>query len=257
MKSYDNRTPSKYNDAFFEGNLRSSLESAKNTIPEVMRFIKPSSVIDIGCGVGAWLKVWKDSGVKYVHGVDGQYVKKSELLINENEFTPFELSNGFSDNRKYDLVSCLEVAEHIRAEFASTFVQSLCMLGDVVLFSAAIPGQGGTLHYNEKYIDYWINEFARNNYIPLDCLRSKIWNNPNIAWWYRQNILLFVNKSVISQIKELYDEFQRLNGQGLNVVHPILFEYQLRQVEFYRKTLQNPLRIIKYYVECLFRLFRK
>ena len=64
--------------------------------------------------------------------------------------------------RRFDLVNCLEVAEHLDASRADSFVDDLCALGDVVVFSAAIPGQGGTHHVNEQFQSYWQERFRRN-----------------------------------------------------------------------------------------------
>ena len=141
-------TPKTYQDNFFGFHSDDSFNSAKEVIPVVLQFIKPASVIDIGCGAGNWLYVWKQLGVTDFLGVDGSYVKAEDLIIDKNNFVSANLDNGFSIDRKFDLVISLEVAEHIKPENAEKFIASLCSLGDVIVFSAAIPGQDGTLHYN-------------------------------------------------------------------------------------------------------------
>src|SRR5579863_9497563 len=137
--------PKDYKDNFFEYHLQGALSSAEAIIPLVREYSNPLSVIDVGCGVGAWLSVWKKNGVNIVSGLDGEYVDTSKLLIEEEEFQALNLENGFPSDRKYDLVTCLEVAEHISASSAEKFVESLCALGNLVLFSAAIPSQQGKI----------------------------------------------------------------------------------------------------------------
>ena len=90
MIRYNPKNPKSYTDNFFSGHLDNSLTSAKNSIPVIFEYIKPNSVIDIGSGIGTWLSVWKELGVSFVHGVDGYYVDKSELLIDEsrNKYRP-------------------------------------------------------------------------------------------------------------------------------------------------------------------------
>lgn len=89
----------------------------------------------------------------------------------------------------------MEVAEHLYPEFAPNFVKLLTSLSNVVLFSAAIPYQGGVHHVNEQSPGYWADLFAKEGYVCIDCLREKIWEDESILWWYRQNIMIFVHES--------------------------------------------------------------
>jgi hypothetical protein len=247
--------PKSYTDNFFSFHLQNSVSSAEEVIPVVMRYVQPASVIDIGCGIGTWLKVWKSKGVKDIAGVDGSYVKMDELLIDKTEFTPFDLATGYSKSRKYDLVSSLEVAEHIRPDAAGIFVESLCKLGDVILFSAAIPGQEGTLHINEQYPGYWVKQFAKQGFVPVDCIRQQIWENEKIAWWYRQNIMFFVKKDVLNNYPALMNE---VNDQKvLPLVHPLLLNYKDGRIEYYEKVLGNPLRVSNYLARAAYRKIKK
>lgn len=231
-----------YSTNFFATHEERSVSSAKEIIPLVLNYIKPASVIDIGCGNGTWLKVWNEFGVNDFLGVDGDYVKPEQLLIEKSHFQPFNLEEGYTATRKYDLVTSMEVAEHLKPEFASRFVQSLCGLGDIILFSAAIPGQPGTFHFNEQYPDYWAALFKKEGYAAIDCLRQKIWLNEKIEWWYRQNVLLFVKKEVLDKYAELKAEYEKSDGTVLSMVHPCLLEEKIRLAAHYKSILQNPVK---------------
>ena len=74
-------------------------------------------------------------------------------------------------------------------------------LSDFVLFSAAIPDQGGMGHINEKWPTYWISLFEDRDYVCIDAIRKNIWNDDSIPWWYRQNALLFASKKRVSELK--------------------------------------------------------
>lgn len=63
------------------------------------------------------------------------------------------------------------------------------------MFSAAIPHQGGTDHFNEQPPAYWADIFKEFDYVCFDILRDKIWENKKIAFWYRQNMMFYVHKS--------------------------------------------------------------
>lgn len=236
-------TPKSYEDNFFGFHSDDSFNSAKEVIPVILQFIKPASVIDIGCGAGNWLFNWKELGVTDISGVDGNYVKAEDLIIDKNNFTPADLDKGFCTDRKFDLVTSLEVAEHIRPENAEKFIESLCELGDVIVFSAAIPGQDGTLHYNEQYPDYWIGKFARHNFKPYDCLRELIWNNDKVSPWYRQNVLFFVNDSV----KDKHPLITGNTKQILPLVHPEIYSARVRDAAYHKRILKNPYTAMRYF----------
>jgi hypothetical protein len=115
------------------------------------------------------------------------------------------------------------VAEHLPAASAATFVSSLCRHGDAVLFSAAIPGQGGSYHVNEQWPSYWANLFRSEGYDCFDVLRHTLWRDASVEWWYRQNLLIFTTGSA----------GERLRASGrqpvtpLPLVHPSLFQIVL------------------------------
>lgn len=250
-------TPKSYTDNFYSLYTESSLASAKAIIPMVLEFIKPLSVLDIGCSRGEWLSVWKKYGVKIVMGYDGPFVKQEELLISKEEFSVCDLEKEIESKIKYDIVTCLEVAEHLKPEAADRFINSLCLTGDFILFSAAIPGQEGTLHFNEQYPDYWINLFQKNNFDVYDCLRENIWNNKSISSWYRQNVLIFIRKSEISK----YPLIPKNKTVANALIHPEIFEYKLHKIANYERILRNPITafgyFLKKYINTLISFFKK
>lgn len=220
--------------------MQMSISSASEIIPLVLEIVKPISVIDLGCGIGTWLSVWENFGITDVIGVDGEYVNKNKLLINEEKFITVDLKNGYKSNKIFDLVTCLEVAEHIDANSAEVLINSLCNLGKVILFSAAIPGQEGTQHINEQYPDYWVKIFKKNNFVPIDYLRDKIWSNVKVSSWYKQNILFYVNETYLENNVNLRVERSRTNLKFLNLVHPEYFDYKCKKVLRYEQIMDSP-----------------
>ena len=251
--------PENYQDNFFEYHLKGAISSAEAVIPIVSQYMNPASVIDIGCGIGAWLSIWKKSGVKEIMGIDGDYVDISKLLIEKSEFKARDLEKDFTFNKKYELVTCLEVAEHLHKEFAQSFIHNLSMLGDVILFSAAVPGQGGTQHWNEQYPEYWANLFESNGFIPIDSIRLKIWNNQDVMWWYRQNIFFFVKADKLANYPNLAAATQN-DKQVRTLIHPKLYEHikaELNEynglVIHYKKVVKSSYLILKQLAKNIFR----
>lgn len=189
-----------YKTEFYEYINAGSLSSARVVCPLLVRWLKPSSVLDVGSGAGAWCKVWGESGVPEVLAVDGDYVDRKALLIPESSFRSQDLSLPFDYSRKFSLVTSLEVAEHVNERSARTFVENLARHGDVILFSAAVPGQGGEFHVNEQPLAYWKDHFAALGFRCFDALRPEIVGNRAVEPWYRYNALLYVRGDAIGAL---------------------------------------------------------
>ena len=209
-----------YKTHFYDAQSRGSWQSAREVIPLVLEYIQPETVIDVGCGIGTWLSVLKDQGIDDYWGVDGDYVDPHLLLIPEERFLRHDLSEPFFMDREFDLVISLEVAEHIPPDCADVLVNSLVKLGPVVLFSAAIPFQGGTHHVNEQWPEYWVEKFQHCGYVVIDCLRRRLWQKADVDPWYAQNIFLVVNKDRLGSYPLLKDEFEQGCNLPLSLVHP-------------------------------------
>jgi SAM-dependent methyltransferase len=191
-----------YDQSFFEYVNASAGAAASRIVPLLQQQFAPSSVLDVGCGQGAWLAVWHSHGVPDLVGVDGSYVDRSRLLFAPEFFYAHDLGQPFDLARRFSLVQCLEVAEHLPPESAATLVDSLVRHGDIIVFSAAPPGQGGHDHVNERSYDYWRALFLDRDYLALDCLRPRILSEPAIDTWYRYNTLLYVQRAAIMALSD-------------------------------------------------------
>lgn len=209
-----------YTESFFKSIEQSALHSAQKIIPLVMELLQPNTVIDVGCGLGTWLSVFKEHGVEDILGIDGDYVERKKLQIPEESFLSVDLKKPLTLDRKWDLVVSLEVAEHLPDSSAEIFVNSLAKLGKVILFSAAIPFQEGENHLNEQWQDYWKKHFENIGYLPVDCIRRRVWQNSHVAYWYAQNILIYVEREYLENHQLLKQEFDNMGTSQLAIVHP-------------------------------------
>ncbi len=219
-----------YTSQFYAERKSGSNESASVVVPLVLELVQCSSVIDVGCGTGEWLSVFSENGVTDILGVDGGYVDKDLLQIPRDKFMSRDLENDFAFDRSFDLAISLEVAEHLPSEAGRTFVESLTKLSPVVLFSAAVPFQEGTNHVNEQWPDYWVEQFRSCDFTPVDCLRRKLWNNPHIDWWYRQNLMFYVHRDELSRYPLLQECSHRECSEPLPMIHPSLWLHKSNKV---------------------------
>jgi hypothetical protein len=172
-----------YDRRFFDSIREGSQRSAAAVVPLVVERFAPSTVVDVGCGEGLWGRAFEDTGCT-VLGLDGHDapIIPAQSVDLTDTLPTFE--------NRFDLAVCLEVAEHLPPERAETFIAELCGLADTVLFSAAVPGQGGTGHLNECWPQYWADLFAGQGFACWDELRWQVWDDERVCWWYRQNLMV-------------------------------------------------------------------
>lgn len=233
------RTP--YSSTFYSGQEDGSLNSARAIVPFVRQITgDPASVLDVGCGVGTWLSVWVAAGVSDVVGVDGDYVQKEALHIPVDRFVSHDLSEPLDLGRGFDIVVSLEVAEHLPEEYAERFVESLIRHSDTVLFSAAVPGQGGTHHVNERWPSYWAEKFGKFGHLQFDVVRPEFWQNGDIRYWYAQNTFLYLTPNAAERLG-LGPEHR---GGLLDVVHPKLLDRKVYELShpLFRTVYNFPFR---------------
>lgn len=195
-----------YGKEFYNGQMDWSMESAQIVIPYILEKLQHANIrscVDFGCGVGTWLFAIK-SHVKTsdVLGLDFGEPAKEQLKINPEEYRKADLSEPIILDKMYDLCISLEVAEHIDQTRADVFIDNLTKASDIILFSAALPGQGGTGHVNEQRLSYWVEKFSRRGFELYDIIRPYFWNNEAIKAHYRQNMVLFCKngKNVIDAV---------------------------------------------------------
>jgi SAM-dependent methyltransferase len=201
--------------------------SAQVVVSIVMDALQPKSVLDLGCGRGAWLEVWKTVGASQVLGVDGDYVDRDDLAVDPSEFSAQDLGSTIDLDRRFDLVESLEVAEHLPESRARGFVADLCRHGDTVLFGAAPPGQGGEHHINEQPYSYWRAFFSELGYEAFDFVRPQIARQREVAPWYRYNTLLYVKREHVDSLPESVRQTHVSQDSPIRDVSPLL--YKLRK----------------------------
>lgn len=204
-----------YDAAFYDTIRAGTKASAEVVVPLVLDLLQPRTVVDVGCGEGWWAKTFADVGGCEVLGLDGP----GGGGVLDDRFVAWDLRYSFAAVARADLAVSLEVAEHLSARHASRFVADLAAVAPLVLFSAAIPGQGGTGHVNEQWPQYWVDLFNAHGMAVSGALRWLIWGDDRVENWYRANLL------VAARTPEAYPAlFDTPLAPPWPVVHPVLYD---------------------------------
>lgn len=237
-----------YDDIFFTYIDEQAERSAPMVVSLLTELLPISSVLDVGSGCGIWLRAWQRAGVGDFIGIDGDYVEETRLVIPPERFIRHDLSAPFNLNRRFDLVQSLEVGEHIAESSADAFVSSIAAHGDLILFSAAVPGQGGEFHVNEQPHSYWRDKFAAHGYRTFDWLRPRIRRYSRISPWYRYNALLFARGSALATAPAELLQTEIPHDQPVAMSAPLSWRLRNRIIAHLPQPVAHRLAILKHWV---------
>jgi SAM-dependent methyltransferase len=198
-----------------------TLDAPSVIFPIINNTYKPRSILDVGCGLGTWLKVASNYGIEDFFGIDGIEVSDEDFFISKEKFKQQNLTEYWDLGRKFDLILCLEVAEHLPSDSSANLIHSLTNNSDTIVFSAACPHQPGQGHINCQWIEYWQNLFNKNGYACFDEIRPVVWNENFSEWWYKQNIFI-ARKDEVNAGKE---------ARIISMIHPDLYKGYVRESE--------------------------
>lgn len=224
-----------YNKEDYNWWIDQAVNSAKQIVPFILKHYPIKSVVDFGCAQGGWLSVFQKHGVKKIMGLDGKWVDTDHLLIPKTAFHSVNLASyRHNPKEKYDLCICLEVAEHLNFSISDSLISNLTSASDIILFSAAVPEQGGQHHVNERPPYYWKEKFEKSGFRQLDFLRPRFWDDEEVAWWYKQNIMIYSNKSHFDDVQHVHNDFF-----GNHLIHPTAFSQKCSELSIENASLRN------------------
>lgn len=183
-----------YDDTFFENTKKFESDSARAFATTINKYFSFNSIVDIGCGIGIYLKEFEKTG-KEILGYDGAPSAIKNSLVG-NKIKLHDLSIPLNIDRKFDVCLCVEVAEHLPIESAETIIDSLTQLSDTVIFTAAVPGQGSREigHINEQPHKYWIKIFEDRGFRfekKLSVTMRAKMKERMVIWWIVNNFMVF------------------------------------------------------------------
>lgn len=229
-----------YDTKFFE--LRSQETPVADAILNtILPTLQPKSVVDLGTAVGTWLASAKKFGATKVVGIDGPWVPADQLLIEPSEFVRADLEGDLPElGTTFDLAISTEVLEHISDPAGDRAVAWMTRQAPAILFSAAIPGQDGQSHINERWLSSWAARFEARGFKIYDAIRPKIWGNPVVPFWYKQNLLFIAKEEVGNRLG-----LSPIPAANVDLIHPELFGHKTSRIAHLEsKTLRNRMRRI-------------
>jgi SAM-dependent methyltransferase len=185
-----------YNSDYYERAVEGpAVRSAGTIANSILNDFKPTCVIDVGCGTGALLEALRYAGCE-VFGLEYSKAALKYCHARRLNIAKFDLErNVFKENRTFDVVVSMEVAEHLPEKAADRYVDLLACLSQVIVFTAAPPGQGGRDHVNEQPPSYWITKFQQRGFEHAKEISqrwSKNWKAAgNVEGWYHRNLMIF------------------------------------------------------------------
>lgn len=149
---------------------------------------QPRSVLDMGCGVGAYLKLFEEHGAEVLLGIDG--FPSGATALRPEQYRRRDLSGGIDLERKFDLTLCVEVAEHLTPGSENALLDAIARHSTkTIVFSAAEPGQPGHGHINCRPLDYWLAAWSRRGWAP-DLASTLGMRALSSFSWFRRNLLV-------------------------------------------------------------------
>lgn len=184
---------------FYKKSLRPDRQhSYKAIVKYVHKKIVPDmkSVVDFGCGAGWFLYYFKQRGITNLVGIEpnlSTIFEVADPLILDH-LVKGSLTRKIHLETKFDVAFCIEVVEHINKRWSNIICENITMYSDLLIFSAAHPGQGGYGHINEQPFEYWEEKLNKKNFYlnkPTTISFRKHLRKSKVKKWYIDNIAVF------------------------------------------------------------------
>jgi SAM-dependent methyltransferase len=129
----------------------------------IVRELKPASVLDAGCGAGLLVEALRKREVE-AWGLD---ISKDAIAEVHNSVRDHCRVASITDPlpRRYDLIVCVEVLEHLGPDQTDAAIANLCANTDRLLVSIAPADEGEAGSPNVRPHEAWSALFAREGFL--------------------------------------------------------------------------------------------
>lgn len=176
MKNHDAKSPhpsanARYDAAYYHSHCGATpysrdeaalMNHFRNFAVTLVERYAPTRVLDVGCAKGLLVEHLRDLGVD-AFGIDSSEFALSEVREDIKPYCKF--ASGLEPfDGKYDLITCIEVAEHLDESQAEELIGNLCAHTDEIVFSSTPLDYAEETHFNVQPREYWVDLFARNGF---------------------------------------------------------------------------------------------
>lgn len=123
----------------------------------------PKTALDAGCAIGLLVEALRD------RGVDAEGIDFSEFAVNHSrEDIRRHLTVGSITEplaKRYDIITCFEVLEHMTRHDADQAIANLCSFTDEIILTSTPEHFRDPTHTNIHPQEYWTERLARHGFI--------------------------------------------------------------------------------------------
>src|SRR5262249_18466340 len=130
-----------------------------------IRSFAPRSVFDAGCAHGFLVEALWDRGVE-ARGRDISTFAISQVRADVRSFCEVG-SIADSIDGAFDLVTCIEVLEHMPEEKALAPIPNIPAIAPTIVFSSSPTDLNEPTHVNVRPTIYWLRAFAQRGFAPV------------------------------------------------------------------------------------------
>jgi SAM-dependent methyltransferase len=132
---------------------------------QLTRALRPRTVLDAGCALGLLVEAFWDRGVQ-AKGID---ISPYAIANVRRDMVPHCVVGSIADGipGRYDLITCIEVLEHMPPEQSRDAIRHMTSATDVILFSSTPFDLDEPTHVNVKPILSWLQEFQEHGFSPV------------------------------------------------------------------------------------------
>jgi GT2 family glycosyltransferase len=136
----------------------------------IIRHLRPSRAFDAGCAMGMLVEAFWDRGVE-AWGVD---ISEYAISQTRRDMAPYCRTGSLAEpiEGAYDVITCIEVLEHMPAEDAVKAVENMCRATNTIFFSSTSSDFAEPTHCNVRPAIYWLKLFGGFDFQPVlrfDC----------------------------------------------------------------------------------------